>query len=179
MEVIIINLETDFTENWIDMSYECLGIKYINGILLVIMSDCIPSLSWTSKQSYLLSTKIIWPLGKIVQPVISAAFTLNICWPSNLIRLTLQCSYYHTLHLKHRPVPSVFIKFMPALLLQKINRCAIHNENPEFQTSNHGNTCCYKYAIDLCSVPSSAIIHIQSLIMTNNIPLIYFIPRHS
>jgi hypothetical protein len=51
MEVIIINLETDFTENWIDMSYECLGIKSTNGI----------------------------PLGKIVQPVISAAFTLNIC----------------------------------------------------------------------------------------------------
>jgi hypothetical protein len=69
--------------------------------------------------------------------------------PDCVEALCSECSYYHTLHLKHRPVPSVFIKFMPALLLQKINRCAIHNENPEFQTSNHGNTCCYKYAIDV------------------------------
>lgn len=65
--------------------------------------------------------------------------------PDCVEALCSECSYYHTLKLKHRPVPNVFIKFMPAFLLSKINRCLKHSEHSEFQTSNHGNPCCKQY----------------------------------
>ena len=65
--------------------------------------------------------------------------------PDCVEALCSECACYHTIHNKHRPVPNVFIKFMPAFILQKINRCLHHNTNAEFLTSNHGNPCCKMY----------------------------------